>query len=128
LNVRSLYASGSLTAIARELESYKLHLMGVQKVRWDKGGIVKAGDYTFSMEMKRKPSIRNKRFVHRSIVSAVKTVEFVSGRILYIVLRIRWCNIFVLNVLASSNEKVTIQKRVFMQNQYRFAVIFISTI
>jgi len=123
LNVRSLYAS-----IARELESYKLHLMGVQKVRWDKGGIVKAGDYTFSMEMKRKPSIRNKRFVHRSIVSAVKTVEFVSGRILYIVLRIRWCNIFVLNVLASSNEKVTIQKRVFMQNQYRFAVIFIRTI
>jgi hypothetical protein len=54
LNVNSLYASGSLTTIARELVSYKLYLMGVQKVRWDKGGTVKAGDYIFSMEMKRK--------------------------------------------------------------------------
>jgi len=62
LNVRSLYASGSLT-IARELASYKLHLMGVQKDMWDKGGTVKAGDYIFSMKIKRKSSIRNNGFV-----------------------------------------------------------------
>jgi hypothetical protein len=43
----SLYASESLTTIARELASYKLHLMGLQKVRWDKRGTVKAGDYIF---------------------------------------------------------------------------------
>jgi len=93
LNVRSLCALGSLTAIARELASYKLHLMGVQEVRWDKGGTVKAGDYIFSMEMKRKSSMRYKIFVHRRIVSAVKTVQFVSHRMSYIVLRGRWCNI-----------------------------------
>jgi hypothetical protein len=52
LNVRSLYASGSLTTIARELARYKLDLVGVQKVTRDKGGAVKAGDYIFSMEMK----------------------------------------------------------------------------
>ena len=46
-NVRSLYRAGSLTAVARELASYKLDLVGVQEVRWDKGGTVRAGDYNF---------------------------------------------------------------------------------
>jgi hypothetical protein len=33
--------------VARELARYKLDLVGVQEVRWDKGGPVRAGDYTF---------------------------------------------------------------------------------
>jgi hypothetical protein len=37
-NVRSLYRAGSLTAAARELARYKLDLVGVQEVRWDKEG------------------------------------------------------------------------------------------
>ena len=44
-------------------------------------------------------------FLHHRILSAVKTVEFVSDRMSYIVLRGRWCNIIVLNVLAPSEEK-----------------------
>jgi hypothetical protein len=36
-NVGSLYRAGSLTATARELARYKLDLVGVQEVRWDKG-------------------------------------------------------------------------------------------
>jgi hypothetical protein len=41
-------------AAARELARYKLDLVEVQEVRWDKEGTVKAGDYSFSMgkEMK----------------------------------------------------------------------------
>jgi exonuclease III len=46
-NVRSLYRSGSLMTVTRELARYKLDLVGVQEVRWDKGGTVRAGDYTF---------------------------------------------------------------------------------
>ena len=44
-NVRSLYRAGPLMAAARELARYKLDLVGVQEVRWDKEGTVKAGDY-----------------------------------------------------------------------------------
>jgi exonuclease III len=44
-NVRSLYMAGSLTTAARELVKHKLHLVGVQEIRWDKGGTVRAGDY-----------------------------------------------------------------------------------
>ena len=58
----------------------------------------------------------SKFFVHRRIASAVKRAEFVSDRISYIVPRGRWCNIFVLNVHAPSEEKVIVQKIVFMRN------------
>jgi len=53
-NVRSLYRSGSLATVTRELARYKLDLVGVQEVRWDKGGTVRAGDYIFSVEKKKK--------------------------------------------------------------------------
>jgi hypothetical protein len=46
-NVRSLYRAGSLMAGARELARYKLDLVGVQEVRWDKEGTVKVGEYSF---------------------------------------------------------------------------------
>jgi hypothetical protein len=47
LKVRSLYWAGSLTATVRELSRYKLDLVGVQKVRWDKRDTVRAGNYNF---------------------------------------------------------------------------------
>jgi hypothetical protein len=37
-NVRSLYRVGSLRAAARELAWYKLDVVGVQEVRWEKRG------------------------------------------------------------------------------------------
>jgi hypothetical protein len=47
LNVRRMYRTGSLRAVAEEISKYKLDLLGVQEVRWDGGGIAPAGDYTF---------------------------------------------------------------------------------
>jgi hypothetical protein len=46
-NVGSLHSSGLLATAARELVRYKLELVGVQEVRWDKGGTVRAGDVIF---------------------------------------------------------------------------------
>jgi exonuclease III len=46
-NVRSLYRPGSLKTVARELGKYKLDLVGVQEVRWEKSGTEWAEDYTF---------------------------------------------------------------------------------
>jgi hypothetical protein len=40
--VRSLYWSGSLTTVAMELASCTLNLVGVEEVRWDKGGYGKS--------------------------------------------------------------------------------------
>jgi hypothetical protein len=44
-------------------------------------------------------------FVRKKIVSAVRTVEFISDRTSYIILRGRWCNIIVLNVLAPCEDQ-----------------------
>jgi hypothetical protein len=47
LNVRGLYRAGSLTAAFRELARYELDLVGVQEVRWGKGGKERAEDNNF---------------------------------------------------------------------------------
>jgi len=43
-NVRSFYRAGSLKAAVRELGRYKLDVLCVQEVRWDKGGTVREGE------------------------------------------------------------------------------------
>ena len=46
----SLHSSGSLMTVVRKLGKYKLDLVGVHEVKWEKGGTVRAGDQIFSME------------------------------------------------------------------------------
>ena len=116
-NVRSLYRAGSLKAAARELGRYKLDVVGVQEVSWDKGGTVREGDYDFFYgKGNDNHQLGTVFFVHRRIVSAVKRVEFVSDRLSYIVLRGRWPNIILVNVHAPSEEKSEESKIVFMRN------------
>ena len=83
-----------------------------------KGDTVKSkGLYFFIWNLKRKSSIGNWIFfVHHRIASAVKRVEFVSPRLSFLGQRGCWCNIIVLSVRAPSEEKVMIQKTVFMGN------------
>jgi endonuclease/exonuclease/phosphatase family metal-dependent hydrolase len=92
--------------MARELAKYKLDLVGVQEVRWNKEGTVRAGEYTFSMAKGRKiVNWEQVFFVHQRIVSAINRVEFVSDRMSYMVLGGCWCKIIVLTVHAPTEEK-----------------------
>ena len=79
--------------------------MGVHEVRWEKGGTVTAGDCNcFYGKGKENHQLVTEFFVHHRIVSTVKRVEFVSDRMSYIDLRVRWCNIIVLNEHARSEQ------------------------
>jgi hypothetical protein len=57
---------------------YKLEALGIQEVKWDKGGIVRARDYILFMEKGTKSSIWNRTFAQHRILTPVKTVESVS--------------------------------------------------
>ena len=116
-NVRSLYRASSFKAVARESAGFKLDLVGVQEVRWDREGTVRAGDCNFFYRKgNENRQLETGFFVHHKIVSAVKRVELVSDRVPYIVLRGRWCNIIFLSVNAPSQEKRDDSKDRFMRN------------
>jgi len=104
---------GVLTIVTRELARYKLDLGGVQEIRWEKRSIVREGNYIFfNGKEKENHQLGTGFFVHHRIVR----VEFVSDRMSYIVLRGRWCNIVVLNVLAPTEKKSGDSKTVLTRN------------
>jgi hypothetical protein len=46
-NARSLYRASPLMAVAKVISKYKSDLAEVQEIRWDRGGIEPADEYTF---------------------------------------------------------------------------------
>jgi len=58
--------------------------VGVQDVRWDKEGTVRAGDFIFSMEKETKIiNWEQDFFVHHRTLPAVKCIQFIGDRMSY---------------------------------------------
>jgi hypothetical protein len=75
-DVRSLYRAGSLMAVAQEISKGNLELVGVQKVRWDRGSTETEGEYIFFYEKENEShELGTGFFIHKRIISAVKQVE-----------------------------------------------------
>jgi hypothetical protein len=54
-------------------------------------------------------------FIHKRIISPVKRVEFVSDRMLYVIVRGCWCDIIVLNVHAPTEDKIDYKEDSFYE-------------
>ena len=83
-NVMNLYRSVTLTAAARELARYKLDLVGVQEVRWDKRGQCKSRDYNFLYGRGKKISNWEWDICTQQNGTSSKRLEFVIYRVSYI--------------------------------------------
>jgi hypothetical protein len=74
--------------VARGLGKYKLYLVNVQEVRWEKGGTERAEDYTFFYGKGNEDHQLGTGFlIHKRILPAIRRVEFVSDKMSYIILR-----------------------------------------
>jgi hypothetical protein len=90
--------------------------VGKQEVRWEGSGTTPVGEYTFSYGKGNKRHDLGTGFlVHKRIISAVKTVKFVSDRMSYIILRGCWFHILFLYVHAPTEDKTDYVKDSFRE-------------
>jgi hypothetical protein len=103
-NVRNLYRADSLVTVAKEISKY-VRFSG--NTGGQMGQTKLAGKYTFFYgKGNDNHDLCTRFFVHKRIMSAFKRIEFVSDRMSYFILRGCWCDIIVLNVHGSTEDKI----------------------
>jgi hypothetical protein len=86
----------------------------------ERGATEPAGEYAFFYgKGNDNHELGTGSFVHKRIISRVKRVEFVSGRMSYIILSGRWCDNIVLKVHAPLEDKIDDMKGSFYEDLER---------
>ncbi|PSN35187.1 hypothetical protein C0J52_22574 [Blattella germanica] len=97
-NVRTLYSSGALEILTRELDRTGLDIVALQEVRWPGEGSQESRKFTLYYGGATKPEFGTGFLVRRSILSAIRDIKFVSDRISYIILKGKRHDFIIVNV------------------------------
>ena len=89
-NASTLYSSGALEILTRELDQSPLDVVALQEVRWPGEGSQGSGSFTLFYGGAERPEFGTGFLVRRRILSAIREVHFVSDRISYIILKVNY--------------------------------------
>jgi hypothetical protein len=106
-NLESLYRTGSLITIAKELGKYKLDVVEVQEIRWGRDGTELAADFSVFYEVEMRVQCNELEtgfFVLKGIISAVEKIEVSRDSMPYVIITCG-CDIVVLYVVAPKEHK-----------------------
>jgi hypothetical protein len=99
----------TVSRVSREPSKYKFILVGVRKVRWEGGGTEPVGEYTFFYSKgNENHELGTGFFVHKTIISAVKRVEFVGER----------CHTILQNVHGPTEDKTDVKDSFYEKLEY----------
>jgi hypothetical protein len=103
---RSLYRAGLLKTVATDFAMCNADLVAIKVAKPNNVGSLPTDDYTFFYGSGNvKHHLGTDILVCKGIRSAVERGELISDRMSYIMLRGCWCDIFVLNVHAPTEDE-----------------------
>lgn len=96
---------------------YRLDIAGIQEFRWpDDGHLTKANYILHNGKWNMDHCLGTGLLVKKYFQWAVKRVEFVNDRLLYLIMWGWWCDIIIINVHVPSKDKGDKMKDSFVEN------------
>ena len=104
-NVRTLYSSGALDILTRELHQSPMDVVALQEVRWPGEGSQQTGSFALFYSGADRPEFGTGFLVRRRILSAIREVQFVTDMISYIILEGKQHDFVIVNVHGHTEDK-----------------------
>ena len=67
-----MYSSAALSSVTREIEKFRMDLVGIQEIRWEFDDISESGIYILFFGEDNVFANKNRLFVHRRVRSVIK--------------------------------------------------------
>ncbi|KAL4084248.1 hypothetical protein QTP88_028073 [Uroleucon formosanum] len=113
-NVRTLFKTGSMNCMVREIERYKVKLVALQEIRWSDTGSINTSDTIILYgKCDNQRQLGTGFAVHKSLVPAIKEFRDVNPRISVLTIRAQWFDVSLISVHAPTEDNPQEEKETF---------------
>ncbi|KAL4084269.1 hypothetical protein QTP88_028094 [Uroleucon formosanum] len=113
-NVRTLFKTGSMNCMVREIERYKVKLVALQEIRWSDTGSINTSDTIILYgKCDNQRQLGTGFAVHKSLVPAIKEFRDVNPRISVLTIRAQWFDVSLISVHAPTEDNPQEGKETF---------------